>query len=107
MLTRKGIIRNMPLINTEKLGSVTQAVIGINVDGNVLEEIAEKLSSKSEVKWLASTSSVFDLTAVMIFESISELNEFKRTLFSDFKGIKDVQIIPCLDVKKGKYVTLE
>jgi|WetSurMetagenome_2_1015567.scaffolds.fasta_scaffold12571_2 Lrp/AsnC family transcriptional regulator for asnA, asnC and gidA len=105
--TRKGIIHTVAVVDPDKVGLTLQAVLGFNVSRDSLDSIMDKLEKESEIKWLVAVTGEYDIMARAAFTSIDELSAFLRDKLSNIKGINNTESFICLNIPKGRFISLD
>jgi Lrp/AsnC family transcriptional regulator for asnA, asnC and gidA len=95
-LTRSGAVVITAMVDPSK--------IGITVQLGDIESAADFLVKQNEVKWVSTTTGRFDLLFLAGFHSTTELADFIQRKMASIKGLKDIEVFVCLDMKKGGYV---
>lgn len=105
-LLRTGAVRMVALIEPEKAGISLLTMIAFDVAQGGMESAISFLSEQSEIKWISTTTGRFDIMAEAAFHSTADLSEFLQKKLAGIKGLKDTETFVCLEVKKGKYISL-
>ena len=84
-----------------KAGLPVAVLIGFNIDHNLLDEVADKLTRLPEVAWFCATTGRFDGFAFLRFASNESMAFLIRNTITGIEGIKDSETFICLnDVKR-------
>lgn len=94
------------LVEPAKAGISLLTIIAFDVAQDSLDAAIRMLSDQSEVKWISTTTGRFDIMVEAAFHSTSELSDFLQKKLAGLKGLKDTETFVCLEVKKGKYISL-
>jgi Lrp/AsnC family transcriptional regulator for asnA, asnC and gidA len=105
-LIRSGVLRLVGVVDPSKIGFPLAAVIAFNVSHDKLNQAMEVLASRPEVKWASTTTGRFDVIALTWFRSTDELSQFLQEELACIEGFRDSETFVCLNVQKGRYVTL-
>jgi len=105
-LMRTGAVRMAALVEPSKAGISLLTIIAFDIAHDSLESAVQVLSEQSEVKWISTTTGRFDIMVEAAFHSTEDLSDFLQNKLSGLKGLKDTETFVCLEVKKGKYITL-
>ncbi|MCS7206727.1 MAG: Lrp/AsnC family transcriptional regulator [Dehalococcoidia bacterium] len=99
-LVKEGFIRVVAFPQPDKIGYQTEAIVGVQVDPDKLDEVAEKLAQLKEVQWTASTTGAFDVMLWVTLPSPDELGTFLRTKIGAVPGVRRTETFVALSVKK-------
>jgi Lrp/AsnC family transcriptional regulator for asnA, asnC and gidA len=91
-------IRAVP--NPAKFGLNTSAVIGIDVQPDMLDTVATALNNRDEVGFLGVSTGRYDLLAWTLVGNLDELREFLESFLAKVPGIRKTETLVLLDVKK-------
>ena len=105
-LMRTGAVRMAALVEPSKAGISLLTIIAFDIAHDSLESAVQVLSEQSEVKWISTTTGRFDIMVEAAFPSTADLSDFLQNKLSGLKGLKDTETFLCLEVRKGKYITL-
>lgn len=105
-LMRTGAVRMAALVEPSKAGISLLTIIAFDIAHDSLESAVQVLSEQSEVKWISTTTGRFDIMVEAAFHSTADLSDFLQNKLSGLKGLKDTETFVCLEVRKGKYITL-
>ncbi len=100
-LIEQGIIRIVARTEPSKIGLPLRAIIAFNVDHSKINPLMQKLSSRSEVKWVFAVSGQFDFIAMTWFPSTDELFNFIERDIGKLEGVKRTETFICLHVEKA------
>ncbi len=84
-----------------RLNLPLQVIAAFDVAHDRLNYIADRLSSRDEVRWLSVTSGRFDIIAIMWFASTDELHSFMEKEVGDLEGVRNTETFICLHVQKS------
>jgi Lrp/AsnC family transcriptional regulator, regulator for asnA, asnC and gidA len=99
-LIEEGYIRVVALPQPEKMGYATEAVIGVQVEPDKLEEVGERLAQVKAVQWAAVTTGVFDVLLWVTVPSAKELGDLLQTEIGVVPGVRRTETFVALSVKK-------
>lgn len=105
-LWERGCIRFATLVEPSLLGYEAECVCFIRVDLSQLEEIAETLAVRREVRYLSATIDYSDLIGEVILPSQDDLYEFCTEMLGGLAGIREVNVNLKLQTIKQAYVRL-
>jgi Lrp/AsnC family transcriptional regulator for asnA, asnC and gidA len=103
-LTRSGMVMITPMVDPAKIGLTVRTYIAVDVELGDIESAAEFLVKQPEVKFVSTTTGRFDLVLGAGFRSTADLSEFMQRKMAGIKGLKDIEVFVCLEMKKGRYV---
>ena len=87
-LIADGVLQIVGVSNPYRLGLETHVMLGFEVELRLLERVAETLSTFEELSFVAVSSGEFDVVAVGVFESESELYQFLTGKLARVEGIR-------------------
>ena len=105
-LQRSGTVRMVALVDPVKAGLSLLTIIAFDVSHDSLDAAVQFLSEQPEVKWISTTTGRFDIMIEAAFHSTADLSDFLQKKLSSLRGLKDTETFVCLEVKKGKYISL-
>ena len=100
-LLAEDILRVSAIPNLEKLGYGTLAIIGIQVDPERVNEVADQVSTFSEARTVSVTTGAFDIFVWVAVKSTESLGNFIREKMGNVSGIRRTETFVSLDIKKG------
>lgn len=100
-LVDSGTLRVVAIPNLAKMGYETLAIIGIQVDPEKINQVAEQLSVFVEVRTVSVTTGAFDIFAWVAVKSTESLGKFIREKMGNVTGIRRTETFVSLDIKKG------
>ena len=95
------VLRVSAIPNLEKLGYGTLAIIGIQVDPERVNEVADQVSTFSEARSVSVTTGAFDIFVWVAVKSTENLGSFIREKMGSVSGIRRTETFVSLDIKKG------
>ena len=105
-LMKTGAIKTVALVDPAKAGISILTIIAFDIAQDNLESSVQLLKAQPEIKWISTTTGRFDVIVEAAFHSTTELSEFLQNKLSGLKGLKDTETFVCLEVKKGRYISL-
>lgn len=105
-LIRTQAVRMVALVEPSKAGISLLTIIAFDIAHDSLDSAIQLLNDQSEVKWISTTTGRFDIMVEAAFHSTQELSDFLQKKLATLKGLKDTETFVCLEVKKGKYISL-
>ncbi len=83
-LVKRGIIRGFTVVLDEaKLGYTVKALILVNVDGKHILEVEREIARHPNVQIVLDITGEFDVAILVVFKSISELDNFVKELLKN------------------------
>ena len=102
-LIQEEFIRVVALLDPGKMGYASEALVGVRVDPDKIDQVAERLAALEEVNWVAETTGSFDIFAWATLESSATLSIFLRTKVGTIPGVRRTETFVNLVVKKRWY----
>lgn len=102
-LMDKGYIQVVALLDPAKMGYSSEALIGVQVDPDKVDLVADGLSKLEEVSWVAITTGSFDVFAWATLASAETLGVFLRTKVGTIAGVRRTETFVNLAIKKRGY----
>ena len=99
-LVEQGYIEIVALPDPIKLGYESQALVGVQVDPDKVDQVANDLSDLAEINWVAITTGSFDIFAWATLQSAEELGLFLRTKIGVISGVRRTETFVNLEKKK-------
>ncbi len=103
-LIQDGDIRIVAVPGYQAAGSLTTAVIALDVDNEKVDAVLHSLAGKEEIIWLSSTAGRYDIIALGQFTSTNMLYEFLRVELANVEGLRNSETFICLLTTKGTYI---
>ena len=100
-LVQEEYIQVVALPDPAKMGYDSQALVGIQVEPDKIEQVAGDLSTLPEIGWLAITTGSFDIFAWATLPSAEALGIFLRTKVGIVPGVRRTETFVNLDKKRG------
>ena len=102
-LVQDGIIRIAAVPDPEKLGYETEALVGIQVDPDKIDSVANSLAGLPAASLVAVTTGAFDIFAWVTLPSSEELGVFLKTKVGTITGVRRTETFVSLSVRKRAY----
>ena len=91
------------VLEPKMMGYASEALIGVQVDPNQIDQVSDGLAKLKEVNWVAITTGAYDIFAWAALESAEALGIFLRTRIGTIPGVRRTETFVNLDVKKRGY----
>jgi Lrp/AsnC family transcriptional regulator for asnA, asnC and gidA len=101
-LRESGIMQIVAVTDPLQLGFTRQAMIGINVEGDV-RTVAEKLSAMQEVDYVVMCAGSFDLLAEVVCEDDERLLQVLNDSVRSIPGVRGTETFLYLKLAKQTY----
>jgi Lrp/AsnC family transcriptional regulator for asnA, asnC and gidA len=102
-LLQERIIEITAVTNPFRMGALVDALIGLRVDLDKLEEIGEQLVAMEEVRYCGYCAGTYDILVEALFSSNDELYHFLSKRLASIAGIRQTETFPVLKVPKYGY----
>jgi Lrp/AsnC family transcriptional regulator for asnA, asnC and gidA len=102
-LLRNGVVEIVGVSNPYRLGLDTHVLIGIEVDLNRLDEVAEQLAAMEEFSYVACASGEYDIVTVAVFASDAELYQFLSQKLAHVEGIRKTYTVHLLRLMRRTF----
>ncbi len=103
-LITSGVLHIVAVVDPDKVGFPLTAIIALDIAHEKLDSAMNMLASRSEVKWVSSTTGRFDVMAYAQFRSTEELSSFVEKELARMEGLRDSETFICLRVRKGRCI---
>ena len=100
-LVQEEYIRVVALPDPAKMGLDSQALIGVQVDPDKVDQVADGLLELYEVSWVAVTTGSYDIFAWATLPSAEALGIFLRTKVGVIPGVRRTETFVNLSSKKS------
>jgi Lrp/AsnC family transcriptional regulator for asnA, asnC and gidA len=97
------IINVIALPDPRKLGYESEALIGIQVDPDKIDQVATKVAELDHTRWVAVTTGTYDVFAWATLPNAEALGQFLREKIGTIPGIRRTETFVNLAVKKREY----
>lgn len=94
------VISVVAVPDPEILGYATEALIGVQVDPDKIDSVAETLKTLQEASWVSITTGAYDVFMWVIIHSADELGTFLRTKVGPTPGVRRTETFVNLTLKK-------
>ncbi len=101
-LIENGVMQIVAVTDPLQLGFARQAMIGINVDGQ-LDPVAKELGTIDEIDYIVMTAGGFDLLCEVVCESDSHLLELLSNRIRAVPGVRTTETFMYLKLTKQTY----
>ncbi len=102
-LLDSGILRIVGVTSREKLGLRTQAIVGVKVDGDSVDQVIAELQPLDVVRYIGVAAGEFDLILELATVSNEELFMFLTRTLRDIPGVVASQTSLIMKVPKKNY----
>lgn len=103
-LVQEEFIQVVALPDAAKMGNKSQALIGVQVDPDKVDVVADALKSLPEVTWVAVTTGSYDVFAWATLPSAEALGIFLRAKVGTVVGVRRTETFVNLDKMRGNVV---
>ena len=86
------------------MGYVSEALVGVQVDPDKLDEVAKHIADLSEVGWVALTTGTYDVFAWTALPSPEAMGVFLRTRLGTIPGVRRTETFVNLSVIKRGHI---
>ena len=100
MLINSGIVKVNVILDPAKMGLSTEAIIGIQVDPDKVDEEGESLTKVNEIEWVSITTGSFDMFVWVTVQSAEQLGFFLRNEVATIPGVRKTETFMNLFKKK-------
>ena len=102
-LMQDGYMKIVAIPDARKMGYESQVIIGLQVDADKVDDVADALSQMDEVSWVSVTTGSFDIFGWATIKSFDQLSDFLRTRVGRIEGVKKMETFLTLESKKQEY----
>ena len=99
-LVQEEYIRVVALLDPGRMGYGAEALIGVQVNPDKIDQVADDLAALEEVNWVAITTGTYDIFAWATLQSSEALGIFLRTKAGLIPGVRRTETFVNLAVKK-------
>ncbi len=103
-LVEEEYIQVVALPDAAKMGNNSQALLGVQVDPDKVDVVADAIKILPGVTWVAVTTGSYDIFAWATFPSAEALGIFLRTKVGTVPGVRRTETFVNLDKKRGNVV---
>ena len=106
-LVQEEYIRVVALLDPGRMGYAAEAMIGVQVDPDKIDQVADDLAKLDEISWVAVTTGSFDIFGWATLQTSEALGIFLRTKVGTIPGVRRTETFVNLAAKKrGLGVTI-
>ena len=102
-LIQDRVIRVSALPDPEALGLDAEALVGVQVDPDKIDAVANEISGLREASWVSVTTGSFDIFAWVTLPSSVELGNFLKARVGTIAGVRRTETFVSLSVRKRDY----
>ncbi len=99
-LVQEEYIQVVALPDPTKMGLESRALIGVQIDPDRIDQVADDLDSLREISWVATTTGTFDVFAWASLRNAEELGVFLRTKVGTIPGVRRTETFVNLGNRK-------
>ena len=103
-LVDEGVIRVTAITNPFLMGYPVMALIGVNVAGNSIRKVAERVAEFDEVIYLVLATGSYDLLVEVVCRDNPHLVEFLTERLHSVEGVRDTETFIYLEIMKETQV---
>jgi Lrp/AsnC family transcriptional regulator for asnA, asnC and gidA len=97
------LVNVVALLDPSRMGYSSEAIVGIQVDPDKIDESAEVIANLDEVSWVVVTTGAYDVFAWIAVESSESLGNFLRHKLAAIEGVRRTETFVNLAVIKRSY----
>ncbi len=102
-MVREGVLQVVAVTNPLLMGFSTMAHIGVKVNVNRLQEIADQIASFEEVIYLVLVTGSFDLIVEVVCRDKNHFMDFMMKKLHAVEGVRDTETFIYLRIAKESY----
>lgn len=102
-LMADGMVEIVAHPNPWKMGFEFFALVGLQVDGAHVEEVAEELAVREEITYVALANTGFDVFTEVVMENAQSFGRYKNEVLAKLPGVRGVEVFVLWDVRKVRY----
>ena len=99
-LIADGVIDIVAVVDAERLGYDTEALVGVQVDPDKVMEVAANLGELPESNWVAITTGTYDVFMWVTLQSADQLWAFLREKLGIVSGVRRTETFVRLSLPK-------
>ena len=99
-LIADGVIDIVAVVDAERLGYDTEALVGVQVDPDKVMEVAANLGELPESNWVAITTGTYDVFMWVTLPSADQLGAFLREKLGIVSGVRRTETFVRLSLPK-------
>jgi len=96
-------IRVVAMVDPERMGYGAEVLIGVQVEPDKIDQVAEHLSQLDEINFVVITTGSYDIFAWAALQSSEALGAFLRTRVGTIPGVRRTETFVNLAVKKRSF----
>ena len=105
-LVQEEYIQVVAIPDAAKMGYQSQALVGVQVEPDKVDQVADSLSDLTEIKWVAVTTGSYDVFAWATLASSEALGIFLRTKVGIIPGVRRTETFVNLEQKRGFAISI-
>jgi Lrp/AsnC family transcriptional regulator for asnA, asnC and gidA len=102
-LVEEGVVQVVAITNSMQMGLTTMAQIGVKVDVNRMQEIADEIANFEEVIYLVLLTGSFDLFVEVVCRDKEHLLDFLTNKLHSVEGVREAETFIYLRIAKEVY----
>ena len=102
-LMQDNYIKVVAIPDARKIGYESQVLIGIQVDADKVDAVADALADMPAVSWVSVTTGSFDIFVWATLKSSTELSEFLRHGVGKIPGVRKMETFINLGFRKQEH----
>ena len=102
-LMQDGYVKVVAVPNARKIGYESDVLVGLQVDADKVDPVADALADMREVTWVSVTTGSFDIFARATLKSSDELSEFLRKGVGQIPGVRKMETFISLGARKEEF----
>lgn len=102
-LMQGNYIKVVAIPDARKIGYESQVLVGIQVDADKVDAVADALADMSAVSWVSVTTGSFDIFVWATLKSSSELSKFLRHGVGKIPGVRKMETFINLGFRKQEH----
>jgi Lrp/AsnC family transcriptional regulator for asnA, asnC and gidA len=102
-LISEQIINVIALPDPRKMGYNSEALIGVQVDPDKIDEVATKLAKLEHTRWVTITTGTYDVFAWATLSNAEALGRFLRDEIGGIEGVRRTETFVNLQVMKREF----
>ncbi len=100
IMVEQGTLSVRAVPNPLSFGLTTTAIIGVDVQPDTLDSVADAMNERAEVGFLAVSTGRYDLISWVLVKDLDELRNFLEAFLAKVPGVRKTETLVLLDVKK-------
>ena len=102
-LVDEDFIKVVALIDRRRMGYSSEAIVGMQVDPSIIDQVADAVSLLTEVSWVVVTTGACDIFAWVEVQSAEALGTFLRRKLGAISGVRRTETFVNLAIKKPNH----